>query len=203
MERVTMTISREAQTLSESSLALRRSLGDPFLIAVSANTLGLAAMRARDLDSAESAFEECLELARHLGEDTLTATALCALGEIALERDMLDLAAERLLDALTRYRELGNERDCAECLHALGGVSAARANVRDAARLWGAADALRERSGAGLTPEEKATDERFLRVASGELGLDELSRLRTEGRALDLTQVHALASELGSVVQTE
>ena len=47
----------QAQALSERSLALRRSLGDPHLIATSANTLGLSAMRAGDLDTAERAFE--------------------------------------------------------------------------------------------------------------------------------------------------
>ena len=139
---------RLAQEYSERSLALRRSLGDAILITSSTNTLGLAAMRAGDLDAAERAFAECLELARGLGEQLYVAGALCALGEIALGRDLPDVAAERLVEALSLFRELGDERVCAECLHALGGVAAAVGRPLDAARLWGAADALRERSGA-------------------------------------------------------
>lgn len=186
----------QAQALSERSLALRRSLGDPHLIATSANTLGLAAMRVGDLDTAERAFEECLRLARELGEKVLTAAALCALGEIALSRGMPGLAAERLLEALRLYRELGDERDCAECLHVLGGVAAAQGRALDAARCWGAAEALRTRRAAALTPEEKVVDQRFSSVVGGELGADEVARARSEGRSLDLDRLETLSRRL-------
>jgi tetratricopeptide (TPR) repeat protein len=174
---------RRAQALSERSLHLRRSLGDAILITSSTNTLGLAAMRAGDLDAAERAFTECLELARGLGEKVYVAAALCALGEIALSRDLPEVAAERLLEALSLYREIGDERVYAECLHGLGGVAAALGRPLDAVRLWGAADALRERSGSVLTPEEKALDRRFRRVAAR--GDADACRARNEGRSLD------------------
>jgi len=193
----------EAQALSTRSLALRRSLGDPLLIAASANTLGLAAMRAGDLDSADRAFEECLELARHLGEEVLTAAALCALGEIALSRNELEVACERLLSALELYKELGDERACAECLHALGGVAAAQGRALAAAQLWGAADALRERLGAALTPDEKAIEELFASIVEAELGPEELARLRAEGRSLGSADLERLVCELGSVASRE
>ena len=193
----------QAQALSERSLALRRSLGDPLLIAASANTLGLAAMRAGDLDTAERAFDECLQLARELGEKVLTAAALCALGEIALSGDVLEIAAERLLDALALYRELEDERDCAECLHALGGVAAAQGRPLDAARLWGGADGLRQRLSAVLTPDERAVEQRFLPGVAAELGAEQLAQARTEGRSLELAELQAIVSELGSVARTE
>jgi predicted ATPase/class 3 adenylate cyclase len=193
----------QAQALSERSLALRRALGDPFLVASSANTLGLAAMRAGDLGTAESAFEECLQLARELGEKVLTAAALCALGEMALSRDLPAAAAERLVDALAIYRELDGDRDSAECIHALGGVAAAEGQRVGAARLWGAAEALRERSGAALTPEEKAVDQRFLPLVRDELGTEEFARARSKGRSLELAELQAIVSELGSVAHTE
>ena len=186
----------QAQALSERSLALRRSLGDPHLIATSANTLGLSAMRAGNLDTAEHAFEECLRLARELGEKVLTAAALCALGEIALSRGEPALAADRLLEAFKLYHELGDERDCAECLHVLGGVAAAQGRARDAARFWGAAEALRSRRLAAFTPEEKAVDRRFSSAVADELGPDELARARSEGRSLDLERLETLSQRL-------
>ena len=190
----------QAQALSERSLTLRRSLGDPHLIATSANTLGLSAMRVGDLGTAERAFEECLELARELGEKVLTAAALCALGEIALSRGEPVLAAERLLEALRLYQELGDERDCAECLHALGGVAAAQGHALDAARLWGAAEALRARRAVALTPEEKMVDERFSSAVADELGADALARARSEGRSLDLDRLETLFHPLADGV---
>lgn len=195
--------SKEAQALSEKTLALRRTLGDPYLIATSANTLGLAAMRADDLDTAERAFDECLQLARDLGEKVLTAAAQCALGEIALSRGLPKAAAERLLAALSLYRELGDERDCAECVHALGGVAAAQGRPLDAARLWGAADRLRERTGAALTPEEKAVEERFVPVVTALLGDDVLQQTRAGVQSIDTAGLESIASELGTAALSE
>jgi predicted ATPase/DNA-binding SARP family transcriptional activator len=186
----------QAQTLSERSLILRRSLGDPHLIATSANTLGLSAMRVGDLDTAERAFEECLGLAREIGEKVLTAAALCALGEIALSRGEPPLAAERLLEAFRLYHELGDDRDCAECLHALGGVAAVQGHALDAARLWGAAEALRARRAVALTPEEKMVDERFSAAVADELGAERLARALSEGRSLDLDRLETLSHRL-------
>lgn len=196
----------QAQEFSERSLELRRSLGDAILITSSTNTLGLTAMRAGNLDAAERAFTECLELARDLGEKVYVAAALCALGEIALDRGLPEIAVGRLLEALTLYRSLGDERVCAECLHALGGVAAAAESPLAAARLWGAADVLRERSGAALTPEEKAIDQRYAPAVALRFDGDGLARARTEGRSLDSVGLdgllHALVVDrIGSSVE--
>ena len=187
---------RRAQMLSERSLSLRRSLGDAILITSSTNTLGLAAMRAGDLDAAESAFTECLDLARGLGEKLYVAAALCALGEIALSRDLPEAAAGRLLEALSLYREIGDDRVCAECLYGLGGVAAALGRPLDAVRLWGAADALRERSGAVPSPEERALERRFAPVVASQSDPEPLSRARATGRSLDTDMLDRLSRSL-------
>ena len=185
-----------AQEYSERSLALRRSLGDAILITSSTNTLGMAAMRAGDLDTAERAFTECLALARRVGEQLYVAAALCALGEIALSRDQPEVARDRLVEALSLYGELGDERLRAECLHALVGVAAADGRARDAARLWGAADALRQRSGAVPTPEEKAVDERFGAAVARAEQSDALSAARAAGRRLESDELDVLVGSL-------
>jgi hypothetical protein len=122
---------------------------------------------------------------------------------MALSRDSPAAAAERLVDALAIYRVLDDDRDSAECIHALGGVAAAEGQDVDAARLWGAAEALRERSGAALTPEEKAVDQRFLPLVRDELGAEEFARARLKGRSLQLTELEAIVSGLGSVAHAE
>lgn len=187
---------RQAQALSERSLGLRRSLGDAILITSSTNTLGLAAMRAGDLDAAERAFTECLELARDLGEQLYVAGALCALGEIALSQDLPEVAAERLLEALSFYREIGDDRVCAECLYGLGGVAAALGRPLDALRLWGAADTLRERSGAALSPEERALDQRFAPVVASQCEPEPLAHARATGRSLDRDMLDRISHSL-------
>ena len=90
----------------------------------------------------------------------------------------------------------GDERVCAECLHALGGVAAADGRPLDAARLWGAADALRERSGAVPTPEEKAVDERFGAAVARAEDAEALTRARAEGRLLENDELDILVESL-------
>ena len=177
-----------ARQLSEEALALRRRLGDPLLIANAAYNLGAAALREGDLARAESALGECLRLARELGDTIHTAAALCALGEVALERGDGALADSLLRESLTLYVHLADERACAECLHALGGAAAASGDAATAARLWGAADALRARLGSALVPGELAVDARYGALVAKELGEAGLSVLREEGRGLDARQ---------------
>jgi hypothetical protein len=77
----------------------------------------------------------------------------------------------------------------------LGGVAAAEDRPVDAARLWGAADALRDRLGAELADGELEVDERFAGAVTVSLG-DAAARVRREGRSArpeDL--VHAARDE--------
>lgn len=145
-----------ARQLSEEALALRRWLGDPLLIANAAYNLGAAALREGDLARAGSALGECLRIARDLGDTIHTAAALCALGEVALERGK----------------------------GSLGGAAAASGDAATAARLWGAAEALRARLGASLVPAELSVDARYVALVVERLGEEEFSVLRGEGRGL-------------------
>jgi len=178
-----------ARQLSEEALALRRRLGDPLLIANAAYNLGAAASREGDLARAESALGECLRLARDLGDTIHTAAALCALGEVALEREKGAIADALLRESLALYVQLADERACAECIHALGGVAAASGDAPTAARLWGAAEALRARQGAALVPAELSVDARYVALVVGRLGEETFSVLREEGRGLEPREV--------------
>jgi tetratricopeptide (TPR) repeat protein len=178
-----------ARELFGESLALRRGLGDSLLIANTANNLGFAAMRDGDLTAAEAAFTECPSLARRLGDTVHTASATLALGEIALATGDPHRAADLLREALVLYESLGDDRTRAECLHALGGVAAAEGRSLDAVRLWGAADGLRERLGAGPTSEERAVERQFWAQVAAALDEEELGQARAEARAGDALEL--------------
>jgi tetratricopeptide (TPR) repeat protein len=183
-----------ARALYAESLELRRRLDDPLLIVSTANSLGWSAKLEGDLDAAEAALGECLSLAREIGDKPNTASALCMLGEVALSSGDLALAADRLAEAHELYEELHNSRLRAECLHGLGGVAAAQGRAADAARLWGAADALRAESESELTSSERQVEERYGVVAREELGQVQYERLRREGRGADVRDLLARAA---------
>jgi predicted ATPase/class 3 adenylate cyclase len=178
-----------ARALYSESLGLRRQLDDPLLIVSTANSLGWSAKLEGDLEAAEAALGECLTLAREIGDKPNTASALCMLGEVALSRDEVALAGERLSEAYALYDELRNRRLRAECLHGLGGVAAAEGRAADAARLWGAADALRAESESELTSAEHQVEERYEAAVREELGPAEYERVRRAGRGMDVADL--------------
>ncbi len=187
---------RRAVGLYEESLVLRRAMDDPLLVANSTNNLGLASLHDGDLDGAEAALGECLSLARELGNAVHAASALCGLGEIGLLRGDGGAAAGRLDEALAIYEELGDDRMQAECLHLLGGAAAAQDRPLDAALLWSAADARRERLGAERSHDELLVDERFASAVAAALDDDDLARTLANGRNAEPDEVRAAARSL-------
>jgi len=171
-----------AQQLSTEALALRRTLGDRLLVVDSAYNLGESAFAAGDHEHARAALEECLALSLELGDALHRAAALCVLGEVAL-LDGASVRAEDLLrESLAIYAELPDDRASAECLLGLAGVSASLGRSDEAARLWGAADALRQ-DDTPLAGELRviALLERNLTPSLG----DHLAARKEEGRLLD------------------
>ncbi len=172
----------QAQELSTTALALRRTLGDRLLVVDSAYNLGEAAFAAGDHEHAHKALEECLTLSRELGDTLHQAAALCVLGEVCLLDGALERSEDLLRESLGIYAALPDDRASAECVLGLAGVSAGMGRYDEAARLWGAADALRQ-DDAQLTGELRlvALLEENL---SSTLG-DRLAVRREEGRLLD------------------
>jgi hypothetical protein len=156
----------------------------------------MAAMRAGDLDTAERAFTECLELARGLGEQLYVAAALVRLGEIALSRDLPEVAATALSRRCLSTRARRRARRAPSACTRSAAWRQPEGRTLDAARLWGAADVLRERSGRGAEPEEKAVDVRFRRSRRACRGGRGARRGRAEGRLLGNDELDALVGSL-------
>jgi non-specific serine/threonine protein kinase len=149
-----------ARVLSEECLALARQIRDVELITQCFSNLGLAALFAGDFAQGVPFYEEALRLARQGANTFGIGLNLIYLGQAALWQDEIALARGRFTESLAIWRELGHRDQIALCLNGLGGVAAAERQPGRAARLWGAAEALREALGAMLEPLEKRLLER-------------------------------------------
>jgi tetratricopeptide (TPR) repeat protein len=177
-----------ARELHEEALRLRRSLGDPLLVANAANNLGVAALAEGDLARSRAAFEESLGLARELGDRIHIAAAQCGLGQTALLAGEPGRAVGHLHEALELYVALADERDCAECVSALAGAAAASGRHVEAARLWGCADALRGAPASGVAAR---IEERFRPEVIDALGREPFGSAAEEGASLRLERLAA------------
>ncbi len=162
-------------------------------------TVASAAMEQGDLDSAVSQLKENLILCRELDDLRNTSMSLFVLGIAELKRDDLDRGAALLEEGARIARELGDRLACVYYVWALGKVAVLRGEPVRAARLWGAAEALREYMGMSLSQFDLAhTDyERDLATARSSLDEKTWAVAWSVGRAMSPEQAieYALSAE--------
>ena len=116
-----------------------------------------------------------------------------SLGETELGLGKLAEATRWLAQGLTIRQTLGDQASIAWCLAGLGSAAALNEAPERAARLWGAAESLRQRIGCRPAPAARATYERAMDAAHAQIGDDALAMAWAEGRAMPLEQAIAEA----------
>ena len=182
------------RSLLEESLSLSRELDDTFGLAVCFSLSGQLALQQGDATTARSLVEESVVLYREIGDREQTGESLVLLGKVAAVQG--DHATARALyeESLTFAGKVG--KMIASCLEGLADVVAAQGEPAWAARLWGAAEALREVIGVPIPPVERAAYERSVSAARAQCGEKAFAAAWSEGRTMMPDQ--ALAAQ-GSV----
>ena len=175
----------------EEALALRRTLGDPESIAHSLRGLGDAVRVRGDLARATALCTESLALCRQLGHKLGVAEALTFLGLAALDRGARGEAAALFSEAAALHHDLEQPDGAALCLEGLAEAAQAARMPTLAARLSGAAAALREASAAAVFPDERARSERGVMAVRAVLDIGEFATAWEVGRAQPITEVLA------------
>jgi tetratricopeptide (TPR) repeat protein len=142
----------------EESLAVYREIGDLWSMASVLNNLGTLAIQQGDLDRAEALALESLAMNRQLGDQHSTASIHRTLGAVAARRGDPEMARTHYLESLALDRQRGYRGGVAACLEGLAALAIARAPER-AARLFGAAAALRAADREPLPPAQHAAYE--------------------------------------------
>jgi non-specific serine/threonine protein kinase len=192
----------------EESLAILRELGDRQGFALALSNLGETLHEQREYGAARAVMEESLVIQREIGDAYETAQNLYSLGLTATALADYEAAGVFLREGLAIRREIGNRQGFAESLEALAGLSvtAGRASgdpgtlsSQRAARIWGAAERLREELGSPIVPSDLPQHERDVAAAREALGEEVLHAAWAEGRALPLAEAIALALGEGAV----
>ncbi|MBC8134574.1 MAG: tetratricopeptide repeat protein [Fibrella sp.] len=156
-----------ARMLYEESLRIRRELGQTRGIAWSLVNLGVVALYEGITGAARTLFEESLSLFRGLNDDGGIAWSLNHLGDVAYRHSEFTQAQAWFEESLNLFRTAGDREGVAENLRDMAAVFGDRKDVQKAARLWGAAEALRENIGAPLPPvEQERYDRQVARIRS-------------------------------------
>jgi tetratricopeptide (TPR) repeat protein len=191
-------LDRAERLLSESvagwrRLDVKRSLG------MALYNLGSVMYLRADYARAEAYFGENVELRRAIGDQSGIAFGLHGLGWVALQRGELQRAHELFAESLRMDWQIGNQLIIAHRLEGLGFVATARQQGERGARLYGAADALRQAAGSTVTASERAPFERNLALLRGLLGDSGFAAAWAAGRGLSVSQAVAYALEQFSI----
>jgi tetratricopeptide (TPR) repeat protein len=180
-----------AELMFEESNAIRRRLQDSLGLARSLMGHGTVLARMGAHERAEALMTESLELCRALGDHATLALVLSHRAEAAHAAGQEERARADFAGALVLAQRTGAPRLAAACIEGLATLAATRPPLVAAARLYGAADTIRERCGVPHPPADE-----LRRATVGATLLDgAVNRAWAEGRSFTLAHAveHALA----------
>jgi predicted ATPase/DNA-binding SARP family transcriptional activator len=148
------------------------------------SNIAMARLLFGDFESAVEEFAAALELSTRLGDRQAESSIKLNLGIALFEMGEIQKASTMFTESFTVARELGFKAQLADVLDAFGFDAARAMQYYRAARLMGAAEALRESAGTVVMFVD--VHDRVVASIVAALGSDGLGRAWVEGRALEL-----------------
>jgi predicted ATPase/transcriptional regulator with XRE-family HTH domain len=177
----------EAHRRYAESLEQFEQVGDPWGRAIVLHTLGNLAWAQGDVMTARARYAASVALFRTIGNPDNMGRGLIGLAAAALSEGDADEAHSLLAESLTIWRDFGSRAGVALSLAGLASVRAARGRFREAARLFGAADA-HSRGRSPLYVVDADTFSRFLDQTRERTDSATFARAWAEGQAMSLDE---------------
>jgi predicted ATPase/class 3 adenylate cyclase/Tfp pilus assembly protein PilF len=184
-----------AKKFYEEALALSRKLDDKALLASSLISVGAEFLLQGDHERGAMLNQEAAGLLRERGNKGHLQYALDNLGWAALMRGDQQQAEALHEESLVLSRQLGDKLVAAEALEGLACSASTRGQAERVARLFGAAEALREAVGYRQEPREHALREPYLVAARSRLAKPTWDAAWAEGRRMGFEGAIAYALE--------
>jgi tetratricopeptide (TPR) repeat protein len=174
--------------LTSESLGLARQIGDKSGTASALHNLGAVLLRQGDYQRAKSLAKHSLAAFRELKNKRNIAMSLNNLGECARRAGDNSRAGPVLVESLVLFHDTGDRVNTAINLEGLAAVFSSTSKSEQAARLFGAASAVREDAGAPLPAHDRDDYERNLRVTRAALGENGFASAWQEGTEMTLEE---------------
>jgi hypothetical protein len=159
------------------------------------NSKGEVTRLEGDYGAAEQLYQQALAVFRQLGSPWGANIVLQNLAYIAQHHGDYDRAKSLFAEGLRTSLELRDGPATANCLAGLAGIVGILGQRQQAARLFGAAEALRDILGAQIQPGDRPDYESSLATARAQLDPITFEAAWAEGRAMALEQAVASALE--------
>jgi predicted ATPase/DNA-binding CsgD family transcriptional regulator len=193
-----------AETLLEEGFTLAKELGDKDSTAYSYALKGQIALSQGDIDNARSFLERGVNLYREVGSLHGIGESLSQLARVVAAQGDTSSTFALYRESLAIARELRHPGLIASCLEGLAQGMVGQGKVAWAARLWGAAQALRESVSIPRPPIEQAAYERSVSSARQQMSEGAFAAAWLQGRGMTPEQAlteqeQAITSSLAAV----
>jgi predicted ATPase len=174
-----------------------RARGNPFSLAMTLFGAAMYESMRGEFAEARAHLLESQEWMRKMGNRPRVIGIQSELGHIARREGNFPEAIRLYREALPALQEFGHRGGVARNLECLAFVASAQRQPLRAARLMGAAEALRETSQVFMMPEEQPETKQEIGVLRAQLTALEFDAAWAEGRAMDMDQAiqYALRDE--------
>jgi tetratricopeptide (TPR) repeat protein len=184
-----------AKELFQEGLTLSRELGGAQPLDVYLSSLGHVYLLEGDYEQSTTLFEEAATLLRERGRRGGLEFAVDNLGWAALLGKDYERAKALHEESLVLCRELGDKLIASESLEGLACAAGGKGDAERAARLFGAAEALREAIGYLQTPRESTLRKPFLEAARAFIEDEAWQEAWREGRKMTFDESVSYALE--------
>jgi predicted ATPase/DNA-binding CsgD family transcriptional regulator len=187
-----------ARDLAVQSLAYYREQGNPYYIVYALELLGLMHLASGELEAACSLLEERSAIGKQMGMKTVYPDL--SLARLSVLQGDVALARRQYRETLTQLIKFNiYQHYIAAGLEDLAALESVQGMPEQAARLWGAAEALREAIGAPMHPVDYIRYEQALTLARATVGTQALMVEWEEGRGMTAEQ--ALTTQVSATRQ--
>ena len=170
-----------------------RMTGNPFVTAFTNLTRGRVLGVTGNIGEARAAFDEAFAAYTELGDDRFALVARSDLGHALRAAGELDEAEAVYRGTIHGWAHLGNRGAISNQLESFAFLAVRRGQLERAARLLGAAEALRDASGATMVPYERAEYEAVTADLRTRLDGSTLKSEWASGRSMDMLAAADLA----------
>jgi predicted ATPase/class 3 adenylate cyclase len=184
-----------ATALLRECLSIYQELGNHYQIAWEQLAEATILLSIGQPEQARSLYEQSLPLCRNEGrtDRSIISSALVGLGHAEVALGNCDSALLRYRESLDISMEQGATWDVPRCLDGFARVASSTGRPEEAARLWGAAEALQEATGLPLTPTETAQRQQHIERARDQVSPAVWSTAWEEGRAMSMEEAVTFA----------
>jgi predicted ATPase/DNA-binding SARP family transcriptional activator/DNA-binding CsgD family transcriptional regulator len=176
----------QARAYYEEGLAISRELGSGSILRSCLNSVALTYLLQRQREQAKALAEEATALCQEAGDRTLLPLPLFILGWVALLGGDLDQAEALHKESLALSKEVGGSWGTPAFLEGLACGARAKGVAERAAKLFGAAEGLREAMGVPLEPALRELEEPYVVGARSQLEESVWTEAWEEGRRMSV-----------------